>query len=148
VGDRHLDNILVKSTGELFHVDFSFVFGKDPKAFKSKMRITNEMIQALGGTTSPLFEHFLNIICHAFSILRKSSGAIMNLLRLMMSSNIPDFTLRQKSIDVMTNTLELFQLHLSEEEASIYIKNVVHESIAAVMPTVLERMHRIANAFR
>jgi phosphatidylinositol 3-kinase len=48
VGDRHLDNLLLKPTGEFFHVDFGFCFGRDPKPFRPPMRITQEMVNAMG----------------------------------------------------------------------------------------------------
>jgi phosphatidylinositol 3-kinase len=43
---RHLDNILVSTTdGCLFHVDFGFIFGDDPKKpFTPEIKICPEMI--------------------------------------------------------------------------------------------------------
>jgi phosphatidylinositol 3-kinase len=148
IGDRHLDNILIKQSGELFHVDFSFVFGRDPKPFKSKMRFTQEMVAAMGGVHSPLFQYFLDLCGRTYNILRRCSSIVMSQLRMMTQSTITDFTMKQKPLDVMNNTLELFELQLSDEEATKHIQTIVHDSLVAVMPTVLERMHRIANAFR
>ena len=148
IGDRHFDNILMKQSGEIFHVDFSFAFGKDPKPFKCRMRITMEMVVAMGGLQSPVYERFLTLISAGFQVLRKNAGMLMHVLTMMMEANITDLTVRQKGPEVMASTLELLQLHLSEEEANKYIRNVVNESLNAVMPSMLERMHRLANAFR
>ena len=106
------------------------------------------MAAAMGGINSPLYDHFLNICARAYSTLRRSAGMLMGLLRLMADSNVTDFTAKQRPVDVMNNTIELFQMHLNDEEAGKHIKQVINESLQAVMPVVLERMHRLANAFR
>jgi len=46
---RHLDNLLLTEDGRLFHVDFGFILGRDPKPFPPPMKLCKEMVVAMGG---------------------------------------------------------------------------------------------------
>lgn len=43
VGDRHLDNIMLTDNGLLLHIDFGYIFGRDPKPLPPAFRLTREV---------------------------------------------------------------------------------------------------------
>jgi phosphatidylinositol 3-kinase len=61
IGDRHLENLLIDPEGKLFHVDFGFIFGKNPplKDKLAPIRITSKMVEAMGGFDSEGFKSFV-----------------------------------------------------------------------------------------
>jgi hypothetical protein len=71
IGDRHLDNILISQKGDLFHIDFGYILGDDPKLIAPKMRITTEMIDALGGKSSKYYNEFIKLSNDIFNCLRR-----------------------------------------------------------------------------
>lgn len=77
-------------TGHLFHIDFGYVFGRDPKWNPPPMRLTKEMVVAMGGLESEGYRNFRSFACQAYTILRKSAGLILNLIALMLDAGIGD----------------------------------------------------------
>ncbi|XXQ36192.1 phosphatidylinositol 3-kinase [Plasmodiophora brassicae] len=143
IGDRHLDNLLLTRQGNLFHIDFGFAFGRDPKPFPPPMKLCKEMVEAMGGSKSSHYRLFEGYCCQAFNILRKSASLILNLLSLMSDSGIPDL-----AGDVAEKTLikvqEKFRLDLSDEEAEQVFLNLITESVTALFPQVIDRIHNWA----
>jgi len=47
VGDRHLDNVLLTPKGNLFHIDFGYLLGRDPKPLPPPFKLVKEMVEAM-----------------------------------------------------------------------------------------------------
>jgi phosphatidylinositol kinase/protein kinase (PI-3 family) len=74
---------MMRKTGAMFHIDFGFIFGRDPKPFPPPMKFTKEMIMAMGGLQSPGYAEFRRYCGLAYSVFRKHASLILNLLSLM-----------------------------------------------------------------
>ncbi|XP_032008317.1 phosphatidylinositol 3-kinase catalytic subunit type 3 isoform X2 [Hylobates moloch] len=73
VGDRHLDNLLLTKTGKLFHIDFGYILGRDPKPLPPPMKLNKEMVEGMGGTQSEQYQEFRKQCYTAFLHLRSFS---------------------------------------------------------------------------
>jgi len=139
IGDRHLDNLLVTTSGELFHIDFGFILGRDPKPFPPPMKLCPEMVEGMGGMNSEHFRNFKKYCCTAYNILRKSSNLILNMVALMIDADIAHINQGEKSI---LKVQEKFKLELSDEQANEAFQQLINESVRALAPQVSEAIHR------
>jgi phosphatidylinositol 3-kinase len=146
IGDRHLDNLLLTVDGKLFHVDFGFILGNDPKPFPPPMKLCKEMVDAMGGASSSHYNKFKTLCCTAFIILRKSSNLILNLFTLMADSNISNIKLDPEK--AVFKVQEKFRLDLTDEEAIQYFQSLISESTSALFPQFVETVHRWAQYWR
>ena len=64
-------NMIQYLVGKLFHVDFGYILGRDPKPMPPPMRLSKEMVEAMGGTTSDYFTDFKKLCYTAFLHLRR-----------------------------------------------------------------------------
>ncbi|KAF4366136.1 hypothetical protein F8388_014854 [Cannabis sativa] len=146
IGDRHLDNLLLQDDGRLFHVDFGFILGRDPKPFPPPMKLCKEMVEAMGGAESQYYTRFKSYCCEAYNILRKSSNLILNLFHLMAGSNIPDIASDpEKGI---LKLQEKFRLDLDDEACIHFFQDLINESVSALFPQMVETIHRWAQYWR
>jgi len=150
VGDRHLDNIMIQPSGHFFHIDFGFIFGRDPKPLPPAFRLTKEMVDGMGGTDSKEYRQFCSLACQAFNVLRKSAGLVLNLLHLMSDAGIEDLSHNPSAdaIGVISKVEERFKLGLTDEQAEQFFIGLINESLAALAPQVMEMFHRFSVARR
>jgi len=80
VGDRHLDNIMITRDGKLFHIDFGFIFGRDPIFNNPGIRITPDMIHALGGLSSKNYVKFQKLSTNIYNTLRNNIDIFINMM--------------------------------------------------------------------
>lgn len=86
IGDRHLDNIMITNDGKLFHIDFGYILGDEPKPLCPEIRITPEMIDGMGGLNSQYYEQFKEYCGIAYNCLRRHSSIFYILL-----SSLPNY---------------------------------------------------------
>ncbi|KAK4513454.1 uncharacterized protein ATC70_005455 [Mucor velutinosus] len=146
VGDRHLDNLLLSTDGHLFHVDFGFILGRDPKPFPPPMKLCKEMIEAMGGANSPHYLSFQQYCYTAFTTLRRNANLILNLFSLMVDANIPDIKIEPDK--AVMKVQEKFRLDLTEEAAISYFRGLISESVNALFPQIMETVHKWAQYWR
>ncbi|XP_037320033.2 phosphatidylinositol 4,5-bisphosphate 3-kinase catalytic subunit beta isoform [Pungitius pungitius] len=114
IGDRHSDNIMVRSTGQLFHIDFGHILGN----FKSKFGIKRERVpfilthdfihviqQGKTGYTEK-FASFRQYCEAAYLVLRKNGNLFITLFALMLTAGLPELT-SVKDIQYLKDSLAL-----------------------------------------
>uniref|UniRef100_A0A0N5AFY1 Phosphatidylinositol 3-kinase catalytic subunit type 3 n=1 Tax=Syphacia muris TaxID=451379 RepID=A0A0N5AFY1_9BILA len=139
IGDRHLDNLLLCENGRLFHVDFGFILGRDPKPLPPLMKLTSDMINAMGGTQSPYYQEFRTLCLSAFSILRRQANLILNLFTLMLDADIPDIAIeKEKAVQKIE---QRFQFELTEELADQQIQTIIDQSHADKLSKIVDFIH-------
>jgi hypothetical protein len=91
IGDRHLDNIMITNTGYLFHIDYGFLLGQDPKILTPSMRITSDIVDALGGEHSIGYEEFKLLCIRIYRCLRCYSTMFYSMLSILNSKYIDKY---------------------------------------------------------
>ncbi|XP_051175685.1 phosphatidylinositol 3-kinase catalytic subunit type 3 isoform X2 [Leptopilina boulardi] len=146
VGDRHLDNLLLTTSGKLFHIDFGYILGRDPKPLPPPMKLSKEMVEAMGGVNSDHYHEFRKQCYTAFLHLRRHANLILNLFSLMVDASVPDIALEpDKAVKKVQDKL---RLDLSDEEAVHYVQNLLDLSVTAVMAALVEQFHKFAQYWR
>ncbi|KAK9811578.1 hypothetical protein WJX72_006428 [[Myrmecia] bisecta] len=146
IGDRHLDNLMLCDDGRLFHIDFGFIMGRDPKPFPPPMKLCKEMVDAMGGAESDHYRQFRTYCCEAYNILRKSATLILSLFHLMAGASIPD--VRYDPEKAMLKLQEKLRLDVDDEAAVEWMQQLLNESATALMPQIMETTHRWAQYWR
>lgn len=119
VGDRHLDNMMVKNNGTIFHIDFGYMLGKDPVFTNPGIRITDNILDALGGIRSEKYKLFQKTCSKIFNTLRHYIDIFTNMLLVLPS--ISDLKLSKN--DIREQILRRFIPGENNIDAEIHMVN-------------------------
>ena len=146
IGDRHNDNIMVKTTGHLFHIDFGKFLG-DAQMFGNIKRdrvpfvLTPDMVYVINGGEKGTrkFHTFVDLCCQAFNSLRAAGNLLLTLFTLMASSGIPGVTK-----EAVSYVQERLLLDLSNAEAAAKFSQLINESMSSMSTQLNFFVHNLA----
>ncbi|CAE7572366.1 pikB [Symbiodinium sp. KB8] len=127
IGDRHNDNIMIKKSGEYFHIDFGHFLA---------------MAMVLGGTSAKPYTAFQRYAVRAFNILRENRDLLLTLFSLMVSCGLPELE-APSDIDYMRDMLLLTQ---ESDEAAQHFKQLITESLNTKWAQHDDALHMIRHA--
>jgi Phosphatidylinositol 3- and 4-kinase len=148
VGDRHLDNLLLHQSGSFFHCDYSFLLGSDPKKYLP-MRITEDMVNGMGGKLSDNYAKFLSLTSAAFLALRRPEivRILLSLVRLLECSNLPDMSENQSMDQAVLGMRDRLRLDLREDEAVAFMEHLIEDSLNSKLWLAVDAMHSLGKKF-
>lgn len=137
VGDRHLDNIMLTETGYLFHIDYGFILGHDPRPITPSIRITQDILDAMGGVNSNSYIVFKNYCSNIYTCLRKYTSLFMSMLLLLSEDGLNVNPQKYTKERIRSEILNRFLPSSNDSDAEIQLHIKIDDSHASYTPTVV-----------
>ncbi|XP_022535661.2 phosphatidylinositol 4-phosphate 3-kinase C2 domain-containing subunit alpha [Astyanax mexicanus] len=145
--DRHNDNIMLRSTGHMFHIDFGKFLGHAQmigsfKRDRAPFVLTSDMAYVINGGERPTsrFQLFIDLCSQAYNLIRKHSSLFLNLLSLMMQSGLPELTGTQD----LKYVYDALQPQTTDAEATIFFTRLIESSLGSVATKFNFFIHNLA----
>nr|XP_057910598.1 phosphatidylinositol 4-phosphate 3-kinase C2 domain-containing subunit beta [Doryrhamphus excisus] len=145
--DRHNDNIMLKTSGHMFHIDFGKFLGHaqmfgNIKRDRAPFVFTSDMAYVINGGDKPSsrFHDFVDLCCEAYNLIRKHTHLFLNLLGLMLSCGIPELS----DIDDLKYVYDALRPHESEADATMYFTRLIESSLGSVATKLNFFIHNLA----
>jgi hypothetical protein len=112
VADRHNDNVMVRPTGHVFHIDFGHILGNFKTKFGIKREtapfvLTKDFVNVIG--EGEPFDRFVELGAAAFVVARATAPLLFDLLRLMVPAQLPEL----RSVDAIQYMVQAMRLDLA-----------------------------------
>lgn len=131
--DRHNGNLLLDTAGHVIHIDFGFVFGIAPGgSFSLEMstpfKLTEEMLDVMGGLRSPLFSEFVTLFCCGYLALQAHCETFLTLVEITSrDSTFKCFDGRDID-EIVAKLRERFSPDLSKEETVSFALDLIKQA--------------------
>lgn len=123
IKDRHNGNLMIDAEGHLLHVDFGFLLSNSPggnmEFEKAPFKLTNEMVQVMGGTKSSAFKLFKKLCVQGYQEACRYANKILLMVDIMYPGNESMPCFLQGREYVLENLRERFSVDLTRKERSL-----------------------------
>ncbi|KHN69644.1 phosphoinositide 3-kinase [Ordospora colligata OC4] len=143
IGDRNPGNMMVTADGSFLHIDFSYVFGNDPKPFCAKISICRPICEYLK-KDARAYHAFITNSVDVFVKIRHSYGRIIAFWCLLINSGIFKLDLNE----AVRFAAERLMLDYSTADASRIFERNLKSSIGSTRTLVAHAINRIATLLR
>ena len=134
IKDRHNENILLDKDGHLIHIDFGFLLsnapGKGLKFENAPFKLSNDMVDCLGGVDGKYFKEFKTLFHKGFKAVNKHRLKISILVEMMYcghGKNLDCFEKGQEAIDNLK--MRLCPQESMNGDLKKFIDNLITQSV-------------------
>ncbi|XP_072905493.1 phosphatidylinositol 4-phosphate 3-kinase C2 domain-containing subunit alpha isoform X1 [Hemitrygon akajei] len=145
--DRHNDNIMLRSTGHMFHIDFGKFLGHAQmfgsfKRDRAPFVLTSDMAYVINGGEKPTsrFQLFVDLCCQSYNLIRKHANHFLNLLSLMLSAGLPEVT----NVQDLKYVQDALQPQTTDAEATIFFTRLIESSLGSMATKFNFLIHNLA----
>ena len=135
IKDRHNGNILIDNEGHLIHIDFGFLLsnapGKGLKFENAPFKLSNDMVDCLGGVKGKYFESFRKLLHKGFVAVNKHREKISILVEMMWcghGKNLDCFEKGQEAIDQLKIRLNPKD-NMKTSDMKKFVDNLISQSV-------------------
>ena len=133
--DRHNGNILIDNEGHLIHIDFGFLLsnapGKGLKFENAPFKLSNDMVDCLGGVKGKYFDSFRKLLHKGFIAVNKHREKISILVEMMWcghGKNLDCFEKGQEAIDQLKMRLNPKE-NMKSKDMKKFVDNLISQSV-------------------
>jgi len=131
--DRHNGNIMLDTAGHVIHIDFGFVFGVAPGGsfsleLSTPFKLTEEMVDVMGGLSSPLFSEFVTLFCCGFLALQSYCETFVTIVEITSRGSTFKCFEGQETADVVSKLRGRFCTHLTKEGTVAFALDLIKQA--------------------
>ena len=135
IKDRHNGNILIDKEGHIIHIDFGFLLSNSPgkglKFENAPFKLSNDMVDCLGGVKGKYFMEFRKLLKKGFLAVHKHRHKIIILVEMMWcghGKNLNCFEKGQEAIDDLKSRLNPKD-EISKKNIVKLVDNLIGQSV-------------------
>ncbi len=138
IGDRHLDNIMINTNGQIFHIDYGYIMENPITIFNMpEIKVTNDIIDFLGGTNSTYYAEFKRLIVQIYNLYRANKNILYIFFKYICDN-------KYLSWDVVSNKLDTkLMIGMKCKDVEITLINEIESS-----NTIAEKFVDICHVYK